>query len=82
MSLRSDELMVEIRQKPSSKEVDSSPDGWIMLRARVSNESDSSIAFIGCSSGGQGVMNRRCGADDECAAMNLRRLWRVCLRLK
>jgi hypothetical protein len=54
MPSRSDDSeLKEIREKPSSKEVDSSSEGWIMLRARVSNESDSSIAYIGCRSGGK-----------------------------
>ena len=45
MPLTSDILKVEISQKPLSKEAKRSSDGWNMLRARISNESGSSIAY-------------------------------------
>ena len=50
MPLRFDELKADTGQKPSSnREVARSSEGWYMLRARVSNESDMFIAY---SSGG------------------------------
>ena len=72
MPLRSesDELLkAEMGQEPSPKGMDRSLDGWNMLRARVSKESNSSIAYIdiGCACGWLG-----CDAEDECAAMGNR----------